>query len=149
MSRGREKESRFDHLSIPWPLAPQLGVTEAANPNTRSGRGSNQQNPSSRVTFSHFFAFKSNKLLPSKHLHHTISAPANNPLAILAPHNRAYAFAAHDAVVCDFLCAGSLLQTPESQRGIVARSHKLPSVGAEGQARYRCRVCPHAVRTLA
>ena len=62
-----------------------------------------------------------NKTLPRKHLDNAIAARRHNEAPVLAPHNTAHAFAAHDAVRGDFLRADALVERPEADGCVVAR----------------------------
>lgn len=96
----------------------------------------------------YFSPFLRIRRLPCKHLHNTIAATADNPLAVLAPDDGANSLAAHDAVARNLLRAGSLLKTPEPQGGVVAGADELTAIWTERKARDRCRVSEHVVRTL-
>ncbi len=53
-----------------------------------------------------------NHMLPRKDLHHAISAPTDNPPAVLAPHDGTYPFPPHEAMAREFLDATPLFEAP-------------------------------------
>lgn len=71
--------------------------------------------------------------LSTEHFDDPIAACADDPSAVLTPSNAANAFAAHDAVACDFLRAGALLEGPETQACVMAGRDEFTAIGREGE----------------
>lgn len=78
----------------------------------------------------------------------TVATCGDNEASVLAPDNAAYAFAAHNAVGCDFLRADALLEGPEADRGVVTSRYGFTAVFAEGEGGDSGWVGEHAICAL-
>lgn len=76
----------------------------------------------------HLSYSRARDILSRENLHHAIAASTNDPAPIVAPYHRAHSLAAHQAMAGDLLRAAALLQTPETQAGVVARRHEFAAV---------------------
>ena len=85
---------------------------------------------------------------PSENLDHPISAAADNPPSVLAPHDRTNTFSAHEAVAGDFLRAAPLLERPEAKAGVMASGDEFAAVGGKGEGGDGGGVSEHIVCTL-
>jgi hypothetical protein len=86
--------------------------------------------------------------LPSKDLDNAVAACGDDQAAILTPHDAAHAFAAHDAVRSDLLCADALVEGPEANGCVMTRGHSFTPVFAEGEGRDSGGMGKHLVCTL-
>lgn len=84
-----------------------------------------------------------------KDLDDAITAAADDPPPILAPDDAADALAAHETVAGDFLRAGSFLERPEAEAGVVAGGDEFGARGGEGEGGDGGGVGEHAVGALA
>jgi hypothetical protein len=84
-----------------------------------------------------------------KNLDDAIAAAANDPPPILAPDDAADALAAHESVAGDFLRAGSFLERPEAEAGVVAGGDEFGARRGEGEGGDGGGVGEHAVGALA
>ena len=71
------------------------------------------------------------RILSCEHFDHAVAPAADDPAAVLAPHDGTDPFAAHESVAGDLLRACPLLERPESQACVVARRDELTPVRRE------------------
>lgn len=87
--------------------------------------------------------------LSREHLNNAITAPADDPAAVAAPHGAGDPLAPHRSVTGHLLGAVPLLQVPEPQARVVASGNQLPSVRGEREGGNGGRVGQHGIGTLA
>jgi hypothetical protein len=86
--------------------------------------------------------------LPSKDLDNAVAACGDDQAAILTPHNAAHAFAAHNAVRSDLLCADTLVEGPETNGCVMACGNGFAPVFAEREGGNSGGMGEHLVSTL-
>ena len=106
-SQTRNLVSSFSRFNLSWPAGAREGSVQLRFPQAQlpGARHAGQQNSSSLLPLLLLLFVGRLRTLPRKHLDHSVAATADNPAAILAPDDRADAFAAHDAVAGNLLSA--------------------------------------------